>query len=388
MDSVCSFSKTCKSLQKICKNYFRRKYQSQEFTIGDEFVFDKRDWDCFGDVVLNLRLYDSTIDDFAFAGSNANRKLREIAFDRTFKEENEISHEHIDQIQNLLENVKTVRAVDCDFNDGDTNYLLEKCNKIEDFAFKIPKNLAKDQLHFLKNPTLRNIEVHFHSKANVVEALKIIKEENSNLDELVLLFSKEHNFAMESVFNELNAMYDNGFFKRLYLMFDNKSMVTEHIDRLTTMRGLEGLSCSYTISRSIDMADIAKLQNLKFLNINWLLDNADQIAKELQQLDTLEISVASIDAIVSFVRFCGKLTRFHLEQIRENKELKSKFDALILNRERMKLEYARKLMIYIPEKKFIKLKWASVNMDSMLVEFNREESCIPLKKSNTSSSCQ
>lgn len=385
LNRLCLLSKTCKGLQSTCKKYFARNYQSEEFTVGDEFVFEEQHWDCFGDVVQNLRLYDSNLDDYAFAASNANGKLRAIAFDRTFKDENDISRDHIDKIVNLLENVKTVRAVDCNFSDGNNDYLLEKCKHIEDFAFTAPKKFTKSRFQFRKYPTLRNIEVHFHSKANVMEAIKAIRDENSNLDELVLLFCKEHSSSMEFVFMELDSMFAAGFFKRLFLMFDNKSMVAEHIDRLTKVGGLHGLTCSYTINGTITMdqchmADITKLQNLKFLNINWLLGNADEIAKELQQLEELEVSTITVDAITSFVRYSGKLMKFHIEQIRINKEFKMKFDASDLNKERMKLDYARKLVIFIPEDKFIKLKWAKVNMDSLLVEIKREESYIPQKR--------
>lgn len=386
LKSLCSFSKTCKSLQKTCKHYFARKYQSQELTVGDEFVFDAQRWECFRDVVLELRLYDSNIRAFAFAGSAANTQLRGIALDRTFKEENDITNKHIDEIKSVLKNVKTVRAVDCAFSDGSAEYLLGNCPSIEDLAFTVSKNHMKNRLHLRKYPTLRNIEIHFHSKANVVKAIKSIREENLHLDELVLMFRKEHSDVMVSVFDELHSMHFDGHFKRLYLMFEKKSMVAEHIDRITTVRGLEGLTCSYTINTCVDntFADICKLQNIKFLNINWLLGDAVHIAQELQQLLELEVSVISIDAIVSFVRFSSKLGRFHIEQIRaNNNQCKINFDAMALNKERIKLVYARKLVIYIPEDKFIKLKWSSVEMNSQLVEIKREESCIPWKRNDT-----
>lgn len=332
----------------------------------------------------HLCLYDSTLDDFAYAGSNVNRNLREIEFLRTFKQENQITHMHIDKIQNLLENVKTIGAVNCEFADKNTAYLLSKCKKIESLAFSVSKHPVKSQISLRPYPTLRNLEIHFDSKANVLEAFECIIEENPHLDELVLSFQKEHERFMAEVFDELDAMYTRGIYKRLYLMFDKKSMVAEHINRLTTMQGLFGLSCSYTISIIDDhMADIAKLQNLRFLNINWILDCADEIAKELQQLIELDVSVITIDAILSFVRFSGNLVTFHIEQIRAFEEFKTKFDAVALDAERNKLDYARKLMIYIPEKKFMQLKWSSVNVDSRLVKFKREESMPPKREDDT-----
>lgn len=385
LNSLCALSKTCKSLRRTTKNYFRWKYPSEEFAVGDEFVFNAQHVECFGDGVQRLRMYDSSIEDFIFAGSNINQNLREIQFDRTFKPENDISKNHIDKLKPILENVKTVSIVDCDFTEGSSEYLIECCKNIEDFSYAINKDVKKNQFQFQKYPTLRNIEIHFNSKANVINGINAIKEQNLQLDELVLLFRKEHTNFLSDVFQELDSMYEMNFFKRLFLIFPNRSMVSKHINRIVSLHGLEGITCSYTVSSILvdHMIDIARFQNLKYLNINWLLENADQIAKELQQLIELEISAASIDAIVSFVRYSSKLSRFHIDQIRASKEKCPKFDAFILNKRRSLLEYAQKLTIYIPEEKFIKLKWASVTTDSSLVEIKREESCIPLEKSQT-----
>lgn len=381
LNSLCALSKTCKSLRKTTKNYFQWRYPSEEFAIGDEFVFNSQHVECFGDDVQRLRLYDSSIDDFKFAGSNINRNLRELQFDRTFKQENDITNNHIDSLMPILQNVKTVSIVDCDFAKGSSEYLIKCCQNIEEFSYAIYKDIKKNQFQFKNYPTIRNIEIHFDSKADVINGINAIKEQNLQLKELVLLFRKEHANFLNDVFRELDSMYEMKFFKRLYLIFPNKSMVSEHINRIASLQGLEGITCSYTVNTSLDnhMTDIAKLQNLKYLNINWLLENADPIAKELQQLIELEISAASIDAIVSFVRYSSNLLKLHIDQIRANKEKGPKFDAFTLNKRRSTLEYAQKLTIYIPEEKFIKLKWASVTMDSSLVEIKREVSCIPLK---------
>lgn len=380
LNSLCAFSQTCKRIQQTVKNYFRWKYPSEEFDVGDEFVFDEQHLKCFGNDVQKLLLFDSSIADYKFAASNINRNLREIQFDRTFKQENRITKEHIHSIRPILENVKTVSIVNSSFTEGSPEYLLECCKKIENFSFEVGKDPRKNRFQFQKYPTIRNIEMHFHVKANVTEAITALKEQNLQLDELVLLFCKEHANAMETVFNILDAMYEQKCYKHLFVMFEKKSMVSDNINRIASLQGLAGLACSYTINASLDnhLNDIARLQNIKYLNINWLLENCDQFAKDLQQLIELETSVISMDAIVSFVRYSVMLSRFHIDQIRANKENNSKFDAFTLNKRRSMLEYARKLTIYVPEKRFIKLKWSSVTMNSDLVEIKREESCIPL----------
>lgn len=383
LNTLCTLSKTCKSLKKTVKNYFHRKYPSQEFTIGDEFVFIPQHIECFGDVVQCLLLYDTNLSDFQFVGTCINENVREIEFVRTYTVENRISKDHIDRLRNILQNVKTIRAVKCKFEDDCAKYLLENSKSVEDFAFTIFKDLKKTDFQFDKSPTLRNIEILFHSKANVMEAMNFIKGQPLQLSELVLSFCKEHNVFFKSVFDQLDEMYENRYFKRVYLVFDDKSMVVEHINRLESVQGLEGVGLSYTVNNDVNnhMADIAKLRNIKFLYINLLLDNADIISQQLQELEEVEISVATIDAIFSFVRYSAKLTRLHIGHIRIKKDVRDKFDAVALNKERAKLKFSRKIFIYIPEEKFIKLKWSSVAMTSGLVEIRREESCIPLKKS-------
>lgn len=382
LNSLCALSQTCKSLQRTARNYFKWKYPSAEFELGDEFVFNAQHLKCFGDDVQVVTLYDSSINDFVFAGSNINQNLRELEFEKTYKQENCITKEHIETIKPILHNVKTVSVVDCNLIEGCAEYLLDCCTKIEDISFQIGKNMRKNWIQLEKYSTIRNVGIHFHAKANVKDAINAIKEQNVQLDELVLVFHKEHAHLLDFIFNELDAMYERKFFKHLYLALEKKSMVSEHIDRIARLQGLDGLLCSYTINTSLDnhIADIAKLQNIKYLNINWLLENADEIAKQLQQLIEIEMKVVSIDAIVSFVRYSAKLSRFHIEQVRMNKEKCTKFNAFTLNKRRSMLEYARKLTIYIPEEKFIKLKWAMIAMTSNLVDIKREESCIPLKK--------
>lgn len=385
LTSLCALSQTCKSLQRITKNYFQWNYPSEEFEVGDEFVLNAQHLECFGDNVQCLRLYDSAIADFIFAGSNINQNLREIQFDRTFKQENDITKEHINSIKSILQNVETVSAVNCSFIDGCSNYLLDCCQKITDFSYKVDKDIGKNRFQFQKYPTLRNIEIHFHPKANVTEAINAFKEQNLHLDELVLRFCKEHAHLLNVIFNDLDLMYERKFFKRLFLIFEQKAMISQHVTRISLLQGLEGINCSYTINTSIDnhITDIAKLQNIKYLNVNWLLENSDVLAKNLQQLIELETSVVSMDAVVSFVGFSIKLARFHVDKIRAGKmETSAKFDAFTLNKRRSMLEYAHKLTIYIPEKTFIKLKWSSVTMNSGLVEIKRKGSCIPLKRNH------
>lgn len=375
LNSLCALAKTCKSLRKTTREYFQLKYRSVEFTVGDEFVFNAEHVECFGDIVPELCLYDSSIDEFAFAGSHINRNVREISFEQTFKGENQITKTHIDAIEPILQNVKTVGAFECDLQQGCPEYLLEKCQNLHDFAFKVHKNLRNINLQFKNYSKLRNILVHFDGKTNVIKAIEILKEQHLQLDELVLSFQKEHSISMGKILDELESMQAVAFFKRLYLSFDTKATVTEHIDRLASMAGLEGVLFGYTINSTIDthIADVAKLQQLKYLNINLLLGNADEIAEKLQELIEVEFSTASIDAIASFVRYSSKLMKLHVDKIRENKVV----DVFVFNELRSKLQYARKLDIYIPEKIFIKLKWSSVPMKSDLVEIKREESCIP-----------
>lgn len=378
-NSLCSFSKTCHSLQKCSKEYFQWKYPSLEFTVGDEFIFNAKHVNCFGFDVQELRVFDSSIDNFIFAGLNINKSLREIEFDTTMKDDNEITKEHIECLTNILENVKVVRAVQCKFERGCIESLLKCCKNIESLAFTIHKDLRQNRFIFSHYPTLRNIEIDFHPKANVVNAINILKEQNVQLNEFVLSFHKEHNDSLKLVFDELDLMYEKKFYRHLYLTFEKKSMVTDHIDRITSIQGLDGLCCSYTIDTVMDnhIDVLSKLQNLKYLNINWLLNGADQIAQQLQRLEELSITVASIDAIYSFVRYSINLSSVHIDQIRTKNQCNVKFNANNLNKRRSSLVYARKLIIYVPEKNFIKLKWSSGPMNYDLVEIKRYESYVP-----------
>lgn len=307
--------------------------------------------------------------------------MREIEFDRSYKDNNEIGREQIDSIKDLLQNVKVVRAINCDFFDGCGDYLIDCCKNVKSVAIKIHKNLQKNRFHLQRHSNIKNIEINFDRNANVAEAMSMLKMYAGRIffDELVLIFLREHYIYLSKALSDLNEMYDKQFYKQLYLSFESRTMLSKQTERIATVKGLEGVTCAYTLrcEGDIHLSDIAKLQNIKYLYLNWLLCSADGIAQSLEQLEEAGFSYSSIDAIISFARYSRKLTKLHLDTIRSYHERNIKFNTSILQKERLQLECARKLFIYLPEKKFLNLKWSGAGQTEELIEIKREESYMP-----------
>lgn len=376
-NALCSLSKTCKRLQIIVKIYFITKYQSLAIDIGDEDESNPMHLKCFGDVVQHLQLSGASIEHFQLASFQVNKKLRELSFNRTTadKKEDHITKNHINSIKDILQSVKTVCATSCIFEKRSAEYLLEKCECIENFGFTMRKD-SKDNFHFQRIPNLRNLEICFDSKVNVFESMKIIKKKGLHLNELVLAFAQEHNDQLKLIFDELESLHRKNVFKRLYLNFEKKSMLTEHVSRISSMQFLEGIICGYKIDLNVEdhLSDIAKFKHIRYLCINHLLVDADVIAKQLHQLVEVKIDGATIEAITSFVRHSVNLMKFFNKHIRGNPKL----SAVAMSKQRASMKYdIKRLIIFIPEEKFIKLKWSLCPMIGDLVEIRREESNIP-----------
>lgn len=383
IDSLCAFSRTCKSFQQTAKTYFNEKYPSLAIDIGDEDESKPLHFRCFGDVVQHLQLSGASLDDFTFAAARVNRNLRELSFNRTTedKKEDHIGKEYVDSIKNVLENVKTVCATNCIFEKGGVEYLLTNCKNIDGFGFAARKNTTY-RFQFQKVPTLKTLDVAFEAKANVIELLKLLQMKRVQLDELVLSFLSEHSGIMKEVFDLLDAMYDNGVFKKLYVNFDSKSLLTNHVNRLVTAKGLIGIICAYRINADIEghLLNVAMLyNNLKYLAIHWMFVDSTIIAQRLTQLVELKCTEATMEAILPFVRYSAQLRHFHIEYVQGNRML----NATNLSTERASLMRGlegRHLKIYIPEKIYIKMKWSSIATKSDFVEIKREESYVPKKR--------
>lgn len=379
VNSLCSLSKTCKSLRETVKEYFKSKYPSLAIDIGDEDESNPMHLECFGDVVQHLQLSGASVEDFQLASFQVNKNLRELSFNRTTadKKEDHITKDHINAIKDILQNVKTVCATSCIFEKRSAEYLLDQCKCIEDFGFAILKD-SKENFQFQKIVSLRNLEICFDSKVNVIESMKIINKKDLHLNQLVLAFAQEHNDHLKYIFDELESLHQKGLFRKLYLNFEKKSMLNEHISRLSSMQFLEGIICAYKIDHNMEdhLLDIAKLQDIRYLCINHLLVDADTIAKQLNQLVEVKIDGATIEAITSFVRYSANLIKLFNKHIRGSPKLNAK----TLSKQRASMKYNIKyLIIFIPEEKFLKLKWSLCPMIGDLVEIRREESNIPQK---------
>lgn len=218
--------------------------------------------------------------------------------------------------------------------------------------------------------------------------LQLLQKKRLHLDELGLTFANEHSTLMNDVFKLLNAMYEKGVFKKLYLKFERKSLITDNLNLIATANGLVGIICAYKIDDKNynHMIDLTKhCNNIKYLAIHWMFADSTVIAQQLREVDEMEITETSAEAILSFAQHAPKLEHFRIKHIQGNRML----DVNMLNKQRCELNRierdngsavgAAKLNIYIPEKMYIKMKWSSNLMKCEFVEIKREESYIDKK---------
>lgn len=368
-------------MQQIAKAHFNIKYPSLAIDIGDEDESKPLHFECFGDVVQHLQLSGASLDDFNAAAAHVNPNIRELSFNRinADKKEDHITKKHIDSIQSALANVKDVCSTNSIFEKGAAEYLLLKCKCIDSYGFVARKDTTY-RFQFNKNPTLKTIDIAFEAKAKVIEILQTLQKKRLRLDDLVLSFLHEHATMMDEIFNLLDGMYDHQIFKKLYLNFEKKSMIADQVNRLTSVKGLIGVICSYRINNEIagHTLDLAMLYNLKYLGIHWMFADSSIIARQLTELVELNVTETTIEAILPFVRYAANLRHFHIKYIQGNRML----NASVLSNERSNgtFRLGKKLKIYIPEKIYIKMKWTPIATASEFVEIRREESYIVKKR--------
>lgn len=171
------------------------------------------------------------------------------------------------------------------------------------------------------------------------------------------------------IFDLLNQLYDNGFYKRLHLYVTH--IDEEYTNEMQSIRGLEKLC----IKNYIQSYNLALVTNLKDLSIMDTTPTADMeiLAQGLINLERLYLCKTTYNDLMPFIRQSVKLNRIIVKSVYSNDNI---FKVAKMNKEREKLKNAKKVIIFVPDELFVAIKWANINGDTnmKLVEIKRSDS--------------
>lgn len=222
----------------------------------------------------------------------------------------------------------------------------------------------------LKFFELNNIRVYSVNSTFLLLHHSLLLESNIKLDRLDIEVDQDVNVT----YNLVSKLYNRQFYKQLHLHCPyGDEYFRGQAHHLSEFHNLEKL---YFISRVKFTLTKLTLNVIKELDIERLKtfqsdQDLAQITSNLINLQYIKLYFADLEEIMSLLCYVPKLKRIDVRFLLIDRI--QTCDLIALNEGRQKLVGACKVTIFIPEDRFLKLKWkGKVNFD--FIEFKRLES--------------
>lgn len=406
-----SFGQTCKEMQRIAGEYFKRNYSSERQLTRDNGVLV----DCYySDERYDYKIIAPTFNPFITCILHCLKRIQPFSY----------IDAHSDEFSSLIEiHFKSTKLIESDIKcllkvlpqivvlsltrctvDGNDLYdsLLRQCKNLKVFHMynsHSKRNILgnqwllheypsletftffpMDSLHpkttelcefFAKNPNVRNFSTF--SRCLLRNAKELI-ESNTKLENLKvecythmgITFDTEANIML------LKKLYENGFYKRLHIKFIT-SPTQKFCEQIVSLHGLESLN--YKISEGDrDFSHLTSLQNITLMPENI---HKKAIIMNLVNLRHITIPLATFEDIMLIISHSKKL-----REIEATIKAGEIINLAKLNEQRRKLAGACKVVIFVRDHVFLETKWTTKNgdMNLSLIEMKRMHSQRPFIK--------
>lgn len=375
LELLCAVGGTCKRLQNIAGQYFRRKYPAKQMCISyksKKIDIQPSGIEHFSRFVQNIQINGSEIDVFKFANENCSENVRKISIFGGYM----LTPQHIEHLKRFLSNAKEIRLLFCVF----TNELVEFfqcCNSMEilivkpflyecqcdgreggwlEHHYATLKHFEYDVIYTPKdfeqfvqlNP---NVQL-FSASSSILQQL--YEDSRTNFIEIELQL-KPSKF-IDTVCDHFNALYEQQRFDRLHVSIDDKKTFLNNTEKITSLRGVDKVTLHFYLPCAIEKSSLQTLAiwpNLRILNMQSFGAEAEFLSQKLQQLEILRVVEDSLDTIAWFIRNSSNMRQLFIGKIVEQASSPC-FSQL--NIERLKLNNWRRLNLYISESAFIAVK--------------------------------
>lgn len=400
LNELQAFGQTCKAMQKVAGEYFKRNYLNAEnfteaqgiqtsYNERSDPIYRRTSTAIFNQFINYTSHYSSQREPLHYIKKHSHELMSlNRAYFVCFLLNRAVHHfQHLwpkieslqirqcsvdgDLYQVLLKfctNLKKLYIQD-DYGrilNGITNkWLLQVYPSLELFQFT-PRTLFRiEELNtFLAiNSSICTFSTTSHCLLNHAAEFLASKTQLDTLEILDGYYGPPVN--MQTLCTLLNQLHERGFYKQLHLCVVESNQ--ECGEQFASLKALESIS----VNQFSDKCRLDRLCNLKMLTISNNVNASDMetLAKNLVNLKSLSIG-ATIDDILPFFRWSVNLRKVHLH-------LDGHFlDVAKLSGERAKLENARKIMVYVSDYVFLETKWTTKNGDTDLkwVEMKRSTS--------------
>lgn len=397
LDDLHSFGQTCKTMQQVTGEYFKRNYVGAEKFTNEDGVYvagigHRTNISGFNQFIKYTSHYHNEHEPLQYIQGHG---MEFTSINEIYLVCCEINEKMVKSFEAILPKIEKIRVRQCTIVGDFYEKFLQFCgNNLKEIyvqddvgdMVKEHKNPWLQQVYpslktfqltarnmfkvndlnsfFEKNPSIQT----FLTTSGVLwrhcpEFLRL----NAKLDTLEI-YDGYHvlSITMQSFCNLLNQLNERGFYKRLRLNVTGPNQ--ECGEQFASLRALESISIMHFSER----CGLSRLVNLKELSIYEGFNPIDMeiLAKNLVNLRRITLSKATIEDILPFIKYSNKLNKI-CASFTENV-----LDLQRLNEERMKLAGGQKVMLYVPDNIFLATKWNTKNGDTNLsyVEMRRSTS--------------
>lgn len=383
---------TCKRMQRVVGHYFQQSFKAARATFHYNFEINYVNADCFIDFVQKIRVLQSDEEFCEFLQWNQFASLKQIRLYDQYLSPNKIKC-----IKKILRQIDAIELLECKVDgdffesflmfcpnlkrlcvDGSTmisakfNWLHRNYPMLEHFQLLtvIGLEIPELKIFFDLNPNIKKLT--FGGKCFWINQ-ESIRNSKLKLDVLAIKYDKR--VKLDSLCTLLNDLYNRGTYLRLNLYFDLPfGFEQEIIDQLEKLNALVKLVANSRHSY-INISSLVKLEEL-CITCNAIND-LEHLPDTLINLKRLYFLEATSDDILPFIRRAPNLRKIKVNRLYHGKhfeEDKKILDLPALNKEREKLTFAKKVLIYVREDVFLATKWTIKQTEFTLIEMKRIDS--------------
>lgn len=406
-----ALGQTCTVMQMIVGDFFQRNFPAIEVRAEEDglYVNDTRNVNCyrgahkirsFDKFVQKVSICENSIgiEDgvrlFCYVGSNCTKSIKHIQFINVLLTQIEfewveeilktvetisiedclIKRQFYDKFPDICHNLKHLNVQDCRWNRNvlkrtGNKWLQRHYPKLEHLEWT-QSSMKGRRINELKkffelNPQIVSFSTSFHCFWSNRE---LIAQANVKLDDLTIEFD-DWTWTpgnINATYNLLNSLHEQGIYKRLH--FYARYYEATYFSQMAAIRPLYSLHL-HEISARYNLPHMPQLKELRIQYINTNLDN---LPNQLPNLERIYFKFAETKHFLPFVYQCAKLKELRIDVVHDRTKFNCILDLPAINRERMQLNNARKITIFIDEHVFLATKWATERTEFSLIEIKRE----------------
>ncbi|XP_055301582.1 uncharacterized protein LOC129568074 isoform X1 [Sitodiplosis mosellana] len=409
-DDLDTLGQTCKLMQSIVGEFFQQNFPAIEVRAEEDglYVNDTRNVNCyrgahkihsFDKFIRKVSICENSIgiEDgvrlFCYVGSNCTKSIKHIQFinvlltqielewvDEILKtvetvsiEDCLIKRQFYEKFPALCHNLKNLNVQDCRWNRNvlkrtGNEWLQRKYPKLEHLEWtqssKKGRRIDEFKTFFELNPQIVSFSTSFHCFWGNRE---LIAQANIKLDDLTIEFD-DWTWTptnINATYSLLNSLHEQGIYKRLNLYA--RYYDADYFSKMASIRPLYSLHLHEISSRY----NLPHLPQLRELRIQYINTNLDNLPNQLPNLERIYFKFAETKHFLPFIYRCPKLKEMKIDVVHDRAKFNCILDLPALNRDRKKLDGARKITIFIDEHVFLATKWATERTEFSLIEIQR-----------------